>query len=242
MFDANGVLYYRNTKRLQVFEDFLIKNSHTKFPSRLDVISKMETQKRNVEIGEGTLDNYYNSLLDVYELRDKILRANAIEALHEADSKVYLYETVKSSLKEMQTRGYRLCIITNAMASTRRKLQWLNSAGLPSTLKLPTDSSQWMLPKAESIENIIFWDAIINSCEVGFKKPNPKIYFAALEALNIEPHDGAFIGHEQSELDGAAAVGLLTVAIDDSQNKKDKQQPLKADYSIQRMSDLLKIL
>jgi len=74
MFDANGVLYYRNTKRLQVFEDFLIKNSHTKFPSRLDVISKMETQKRNVEIGEGTLDNYYNSLLEIAFLQSLMPR------------------------------------------------------------------------------------------------------------------------------------------------------------------------
>ena len=57
-------------------------------------------------------------------------------------------------------------------------------------------------------------DIPVFSCEVGVKKPDPRIYFMALEQLAIEPQDCLYIGDGSShELTGALKVGMHPVWI-----------------------------
>ena len=57
-------------------------------------------------------------------------------------------------------------------------------------------------------------DIPVFSCAVGVKKPDPRIYFMALEQLAIEPQDCLYIGDGSShELTGALKVGMHPVWI-----------------------------
>jgi putative hydrolase of the HAD superfamily len=58
------------------------------------------------------------------------------------------------------------------------------------------------------------FDVTVFSCEVGMKKPDPRIYALATARLGVKPGDSLFIGDGGSrELTGAADAGLHAVMI-----------------------------
>jgi putative hydrolase of the HAD superfamily len=57
-------------------------------------------------------------------------------------------------------------------------------------------------------------DAAVFSCQVGIRKPNPKIYLFACKQLGVRPQDCLYIGDGSSrELTGAAAVGMQALLL-----------------------------
>jgi putative hydrolase of the HAD superfamily len=55
-------------------------------------------------------------------------------------------------------------------------------------------------------------NTVIISEEVGCKKPDPKIFYAALSDLNCRPEEAMFVGDsEEADIRGAKAVGMITV-------------------------------
>jgi putative hydrolase of the HAD superfamily len=58
------------------------------------------------------------------------------------------------------------------------------------------------------------FDAAVFSCDVGIRKPNPKIYLTACRRLTVEPDECVFVGDGGSgELTGATAVGMHAVLL-----------------------------
>ena len=55
------------------------------------------------------------------------------------------------------------------------------------------------------------FDAMIISAEIGLVKPDPLIFHAALQALNIPPAEAVFIDDFERNILGAQAVGLHTI-------------------------------
>ena len=66
------------------------------------------------------------------------------------------------------------------------------------------------------------FDAVLLSCDVGMRKPDPGIYAMACNRLGVEPSDCLFVGDGGSdELTGATNVGMDAVLIrapDDTEN------------------------
>ena len=59
-----------------------------------------------------------------------------------------------------------------------------------------------------------FIDAPVMSCQVGVKKPNPRIYALACERLDVAPHECLYLGDGGSnELTGAANAGMHAVLL-----------------------------
>jgi putative hydrolase of the HAD superfamily len=58
------------------------------------------------------------------------------------------------------------------------------------------------------------FDTVVFSCDVGFRKPDPRIYELAAQRLGVKPEDCLFIGDGGStELTGALKTGLHPVLI-----------------------------
>ncbi len=68
----------------------------------------------------------------------------------------------------------------------------------------------------------VLFDAVLLSCDVGMRKPDPGIYTLASKRLGVAPRDCLFIGDGGSnELTGATKVGMDAVLIrapDDTEN------------------------
>lgn len=59
------------------------------------------------------------------------------------------------------------------------------------------------------------FDFIISSCEVGYEKPDPRVFLRALELAKVEPHEAIHVGDQyKSDVVGARAVGIKPLLID----------------------------
>jgi HAD superfamily hydrolase (TIGR01509 family) len=80
------------------------------------------------------------------------------------------------------------------------------------------------------------FDTIIDSHLVGFKKPDPAIFRHALELLNVEPHEAAFVGDSYAhDALAARAVGMRAILLDPLDLHPEAVCP-----RIRRLGDLLR--
>jgi HAD superfamily hydrolase (TIGR01662 family) len=121
------------------------------------------------------------------------------------------------TLRELRGRGLRLGLCSNASyrsASLHAQLAHLGLAGL--------------------------FDGVTFSSEVGWRKPAPQIFAAALGALGVEASRCAMVGDRRREdIAGARAVGMATIR---TREHRDDPGPGDADAVIDRLSDLVELV
>ena len=57
------------------------------------------------------------------------------------------------------------------------------------------------------------FDAVVDSCEVGLRKPNPAIYHLACERIGVDPRRAVLLDDIESNLRGAEAAGLRAIHV-----------------------------
>jgi HAD superfamily hydrolase (TIGR01549 family) len=82
-----------------------------------------------------------------------------------------------------------------------------------------------------------FIDLCVTSRDVGATKPDPKIYFHALDRLGMTCSEVIFVGHDKDELDGAASIGIATAAYNNYLGRT-----LRTDFTIAAISELQNII
>lgn len=119
------------------------------------------------------------------------VRGKAVLALLSGD----IRPNMVSTLKQIKTM-YRVGCITNNVKSGQ-------GAGM-------ARSSQ----KAAAIAEVMaLFDVVIESSLVGIRKPNPKIYQMACEAMDVTPEDALFIDDLGINLKPAKALGMQTIKV-----------------------------
>ena len=106
----------------------------------------------------------------------------------------------------------KLGIVTNTYNSKEEKHRWFASIGIDQ-----------------------LWDSYANSCDLRVIKPDPKIYLAALDPINVFPSDAAFVGHAKTEIEGAKALGMTTIRFNPDPNC------VESDFLAKKFSDLLNL-
>jgi putative hydrolase of the HAD superfamily len=82
------------------------------------------------------------------------------------------------------------------------------------------------------------FDAVITSVEVGWRKPHPRIYAAALDALGIGPRDALFVGDTYApDFLGPERAGITALLID-----PDRRSPVPAARRLDSILDLPKFV
>ena len=61
------------------------------------------------------------------------------------------------------------------------------------------------------------FDAFVESCVAGVRKPDPRIYRMACEALGVTPEHAVFLDDIGANLKAARALGMATIKVDDPQ-------------------------
>jgi putative hydrolase of the HAD superfamily len=91
--------------------------------------------------------------------------------------------------RALRTRGIRSAIVTNNVLEFR-------------------DAWRGMIPVDE------LFDAVIDSCEVGFRKPDPRIFHAALEALGgVAPENTLFLDDYEGNVIAARGLGVHGIVV-----------------------------
>ena len=141
---------------------------------------------------------------------DQVERGKII--LAEADDNIQFFEGVCETLKALKERGYMLGIITDTAVPAHVKMKWFENGGFGEV-----------------------WDTYISSRGMGYEKPDPRIYHAALNQLGLMPEQTFFVGHSPEELTGAEAVGMHTIAFNPDKDSK-------AELYAENFSDILDIV
>lgn len=207
LFDAGDVLYYRPDKKKKL-EEFLgelgLCPPCETFDGKKDLVDQAYQ-------GEISQDEYREALLRGYGVTKSDDIARGKQILEEEGNNVKFFNGVCDTLRALKERGYLLGIVTDTAAPFHIKLSWLEKGGFGDV-----------------------WDSVVSSQELGIRKPSPEIYQAALCQLNISPQHTIFVGHKVSELDGANALGLHTVAFNPDPGAR-------ADIFIGQFSEILNL-
>jgi putative hydrolase of the HAD superfamily len=207
IFDAGDILYFR-PQRGHGFAAFLKELG-------LEIRPDNAQQKKAIEHqayrGQITHDEYREAVVGIYGVTQPEQVARGKQALIDDDSNVAFFEGVPETLCALKEQGFLLGIVTDTANSISSKLNWFERGGFGHV-----------------------WDSIISSMDVGTRKPDAKIYHAALQQLGLTADRVVFIGHRAAELAGAREVGMQTVAFN-------YDKDARADYFIEKFSDLLKV-
>lgn len=130
---------------------------------------------------------------------------------------IHLYPTTIPTLRTLRRRGYRLGLISDCTYMWRDVL------------------------RRTGLEPL--FDAITLSYEVGMLKPEPEMYLRTCRALGVQPEACAFVGDGGSqELEGAQALGITAVLIDQEWGVCREQEHPHHDYCIHTLQELLTLL
>lgn len=205
LFDAGDILYFR-PQRGRNFGAFLHDLGLEISP--LHAQRKKEIQYKAYR-GHISHDEYRESIVRMYGITQPEQIERGKQALVADDANVAFFEGVADTLCKLKEQGFLLGIVTDTANSIAAKLSWFERGGFGHV-----------------------WDSIVSSMDVGTRKPDSRIYHAALEQLGVEPKEAVFVGHKASELDGARALGMPTVAFN-------YEAEARADFFIKKFCDLL---
>ena len=207
IFDAGDILYFR-PRRGKGFTAFLKELG-------LEISPYHTQQKKVIEHqayrGKITHDEYREAVVGIYGVTQPELIARGKQALIDDDGNVAFFEGVAETLRALKQLGFLLAIVTDTANSISAKLSWFERGGFGHV-----------------------WDSIISSMDIGTRKPDPRIYRAALKQLGLAPGQAVFVGHRASELAGAREVGMQTIAFN-------YDKGASADFFIEKFSDLLNV-
>ncbi|MCG6962534.1 MAG: HAD family hydrolase [Acidobacteria bacterium] len=74
-----------------------------------------------------------------------------------------------------------------------------------------------------------YLDTVVISGEVGFKKPDPRIFSIALERLGLRPDRVIYIGDAPEDVHGSTLAGLVPVRLDRNPGAETPQFDFRAD-------------
>lgn len=98
-----------------------------------------------------------------------------------------LHDDAVPFLESLRAKGIRTAFVSNCGENTRPLLDLLGLSGVV--------------------------DDLVLSCEVGAAKPEPAIFEAALERLEVPAGETLFVDDQQAYCDGAVALGIHAVRI-----------------------------
>jgi putative hydrolase of the HAD superfamily len=185
LFDADGVLYYRNNKD-QELNPFIKQYGK---PGREIPESEINQLRHQAFVGQITFEQYKTAVLNLHGITDPDLVASGIQKVIEEKEKIHFFNDALETLLQLKNRELYLGIVTDTAQPLYVKIKKLERGGIGN-----------------------LWDSITPSSEVGVQKPDPKIYQLALQQLGVRSDQAIFVGHKAAELEGARNAGMKTVA------------------------------
>lgn len=207
IFDAGDILYFRPEGR-RLFAEFL---QSLNIDPENNHTQERETLAFQAYRGILSQEEYREQILLVYGITRPEDLAQGKKVLQADEDNVRFFEGVPETLHHLKSQGYLLGIVTDTANTISSKLRWFESGGFGH-----------------------LWDSIISSAEFGTRKPDAILFQAALNQLNITADQAVFVGHKSSELTGAQAVGIRTVAFNFDADAR-------ADIYIEKFSELANI-
>lgn len=142
-----------------------------------------------LETGRLTLDEFHSRLAERSEaaLGQPLDLGDYAQFLRELG--VGVHWMMIHRVRELRAEGYRTAILTNNVREWGG--YWKGS--------IPLD----------------LFDLVVDSCDVGLRKPDPAIYRLTCERLEVAPESAVFLDDTRRHVEGARQVGLHAILVRD---------------------------
>lgn len=98
--------------------------------------------------------------------------------------------------------------------------------------------SAYAVPELRAVGLLKYFNPIIVSGDYGYRKPDPRLFQKALEALHARPEQAIFIGNDlYHDISGAQQVGMKAIFVSNNQNDT-SSQTISPDYTISCFDEL----
>jgi HAD superfamily hydrolase (TIGR01509 family) len=172
---------------------------------------RWEAQLVPVYLGRKPYWDAFADLLAGFSLDDggrEELTNIAHERARAAERRI-LFPGVADTLGQLHRRGCKLAVLSDTESRAPRVRERLSALG---------------------IEN--YFTAVVTSIDIGYVKPMPEAFAAALARLGVEKPAAAFVGHDEDELTGAKAFGITAIAYNNAPG-------VPADHYLSEFAELL---
>lgn len=125
-----------------------------------------------------------------FDLGDTLIVEESVGGKHLWEVTLKKLPYLDEVLTELKRRGYRLGVITNTVTSHEEHVR--------------------MALRKIDIEK--YFDVIVTSVDVGFNKPDERIFLTALKAVNVKPEEAVMVGNRiSSDILGGNRIGMKTI-------------------------------
>ena len=98
--------------------------------------------------------------------------------------------------------------------------------------------SLWAFPELRSLGLTDFFETVAVSSDLGYRKPDPRIFERALSRMKLTPAETLFIGNDMyRDVFGAHSIGMKTVFFRSNQGEQ-RSMGAEADYIIYNFREL----
>lgn len=166
------------------------------------------------------IDQYFDSIDSTYakSVEGKISEKKALRIMARN------LKTTIPKLRKLYLKAYRKYYTLN------KKILEFAFKKKKQGYKIAILSDQWWLSKKALFSRDFYdkFDATVVSCDVGIRKPNPKIYRLTLKKLKVKPKESVFIDNQKWNIKAAKKLHIKTVFFkNNKQAIKELNQMLK---------------
>jgi putative hydrolase of the HAD superfamily len=143
-------------------------------------------------LGKITEDEYWDDFLKAYKISEKSeVRSDKLKEELKEKIRSALYPLKHSaSIINLLKENYRLAILSN-------------------------HAKEWSEYMKQKFDLFRFFDPIIFSCDVGLRKPDPRIYEAVLQKLKCSVNECVFIDDKKRNTDAAEKLGMKGIVFEE---------------------------
>lgn len=183
IFDMGGVVM--NYSKMPYIERFFELSK--KDDEVMKAWDDLETGKLSMEDG----DLVFKKIMDENpSLHKEMLAASTNGCLLSVFNNMSEDENMAVVIPKLKSSGYLVGLLTNNVFLSKKK-----------------DESMVIKNAASR------FDAVIESCREGVRKPNPKIYTAAASKLNVKPEECIYLDDFMENCKGAESVGMKSIKV-----------------------------
>jgi len=158
-----------------------------------------------------------------FDLGDTLVVEESVGRKHLWEVTLQKLPHLDEVLMELKSRGYKLGLITNTVVSREEHVR--------------------IALRRIDIEK--YFDVVVTSVDVGFNKPDEKIFFTALKAVNIKPKEAVMVGNRISaDILGGNRIGMKTILYKWNERylneiKSPEEQPTRIINSLKELPKIL---
>jgi len=98
--------------------------------------------------------------------------------------------------------------------------------------------SAYAVPELRAVGLLHYFNPIIVSGDYGYRKPDPRLFQKALDALQVRPEQALFFGNDLfHDIFGAQQVGMKAILVSYTQGNT-SSQTISPDYTISRFTEV----